>query len=220
MPKFNNVMLDLETLSTRSDACIIQIAAIAFDIETGELGPRFNAYVNEPDAALRGYVDTDTIAWWLQQRVASAMGVRLQPSSGALPLSDALTRFADWVRGLGCAFNDLRVWAHGASFDVPILLSAYSRAGREAPFRYRAPRDTRTLYEAAGMGEGQRRAPDPEREHDAQYDCEYQIAQVVEAYAALREQSDHAALYLGRIGDLSGERALCAGTAQNPTVVG
>ena len=55
---------------------------------------------------------------------------------------------------------------------------------------------------------------DETREHDAQYDCEYQIAQVVEAHAALREQSDHAALYLGRIGDLPGERD-AASTAPN-----
>src|SRR5690606_21752988 len=148
-------------------------------IETGELGRRFNVYVNEPDAQRRGYVDTDTIAWWLRQRVAGAMGARLQLSAGALSLSDALASFASWIKGLGCAFNDLRVWAHGASFDVPILYAGYSRIGHDAPFRYRAPRDTRTLYEAAGMGEGQRRAPNPDREHDAAYDCEYQIAQVV-----------------------------------------
>jgi hypothetical protein len=199
MPKFNHVMLDLETLSTRTDAAIIQIAAIAFDIETGELGPRFNAYVRE-DATIGqavGHVDLRTVGWWMQQRVAPAMGKAITDEDGAFSLAEALGAFAEWWEQ---GTDDVEqtcieaLWAHGSTFDIPILQTAFEVRCPEVyegkvPWHYRAPRDTRTLYVAAGMGEGQRRAPDPDREHDAQYDCEYQIAQVCEAYAKLRGPS-------------------------------
>lgn len=237
MPKFNNVMLDLETLSTRSDACIIQIAAIVFDIETGELGPRFNAYVNESSVvgAKVGHIDVSTVGFWMRQKFGPTLGAAIGDEDVLRCLKEALGEFDQWFAnlasddceddaprfdGMAESTEDLSLWSHGAGFDIPILASAYDRAELgEVPWHYRAPRDTRTLFALAPGG--MPRPPKYEtREHDAQYDCEYQIAQVCKAYAALREQSDHAALYLGRIGDLSGERALAAGTAQNPTVAG
>lgn len=204
MPKFNNVMLDLETLSTRSDACIIQIAAIAFDIETGELGPRFNAYVNESSlvGAKVGHIDVSTVGFWMRQKFGPTLGAAITSEDDALFLSEALSQFSQWFYDLTDeegddtkpAAEDVCVWAHGATFDIPILQNAFQERCPEVceagvPWHYRAPRDTRTLF-ALAPGGMPRQPKDETREHDAQYDCEYQVAQVCEAYKALQRQAE------------------------------
>lgn len=191
---FNHVMIDLETLSARTNACIIQIAAAAFNIETGEIGPRFNAYVAEPDESRRGHVDVAAVGWWMQQAFAPAMGVEIGACAEDRRLARALLNFGAWLQTLvtpGTAIHDLSVWSHGATFDIPLLAAAYERCDMRAPWHYRAPRDTRTLF-AVAPGGMPALSNDETRKHDAQYDCEYQVAQVCAAWAALREQSAEA----------------------------
>lgn len=200
MPKFNHVMLDLETLSTRSDAAIIQIAAIAFDIDTGELGPRFNAYVNESClvGAKVGHIDVSTVGFWMRQKFGPTLGATITDEDEQRGLAEALNEFDQWFANLAedtCEHDatpvvelseDISLWSHGAGFDIPILASAYARAEvGDVPWHYRAPRDTRTLF-ALAPGGMPRPPKDATREHDAQYDCEYQISQVVEAWGQVR----------------------------------
>lgn len=176
-------MLDLETLSTRTDAAIIQIAARAFDPQTGELGAVFDVYVR--DSA--GHVGVQTVAWWMQRGAAAYnMGAKLigpdaESERGALRL------FTYWLEAHAPACEAL--WSHGATFDIPLLAAAYGRHGLGVPWYYRAPRDTRTLY-ALAPGGVPALPKDPAREHCAVYDCEYQISQVCAALKALRTQAD------------------------------
>lgn len=194
MPTFNHVMLDLETLSLRTDACIIQIAAIAFDLETGELGPRFNAYVNESllVGAKVGHIDVSTVGFWMQQNFAPTLGKAITDEDEMQYLSGALCNFVEWYEAVEAEVPEGVIeglWSHGAGFDVPILSSAFYRAEvGPVPWHYRAPRDTRTLY-ALAPGGMPRPPKDETRKHDAQYDCECQIAQVCAAYAALLGRS-------------------------------
>ncbi len=193
---FNHVMVDLETLSTRVDACIIQIAAVAFDPETGELGPRFNAYVNETCliGARVGHIDVNTVAFWMSQKVSAAMGAAVGSEDTGLYLSEALGSFAEWLQEEVEHDGEVALeglWSHGATFDIPILQDAFERRCPEVcegkvPWHYRTPRDTRTLF-ALAPGGMPRPPKDETREHDARYDCEYQIAQVVEALRNLRK---------------------------------
>ena len=50
--KFGNIMVDLETLSTHTNASIIEIAAVEFNKETGEIGHIFHQSI---DASEWGY---------------------------------------------------------------------------------------------------------------------------------------------------------------------
>jgi hypothetical protein len=199
MPNFRHVMLDLETLSLRSDACIIQIAAVAFDIETGELGPRFNAYVNESclEGATIGHVDVSTVGFWMRQQFSQTLGEAITDEDERRDLYEALCEFNQWFADLAAdtceddaapvveTYEEISLWSHGAGFDIPILAAAYARALiGEVPWHYRAPRDTRTLY-ALAPGGMPRPPKDETREHDAQYDCEYQVAQVCGAWRAI-----------------------------------
>lgn len=56
---------------------------------------------------------------------------------------DQFTRLDRWA--------GLRLWTHGPGFDPPILEAAFHACGLPVPWFYRAPRDTRTLFDAAGI---------------------------------------------------------------------
>lgn len=187
----NHIMLDLETLSTRKDAAIIQIAALAFDPVTGEHGPWFNAFIRDPS----GHLNVQTIAWWMQQKPAARIGAAVADHNDGDTLNEraALQAFAEW---LGAAPVEA-LWSHGATFDIVLLENAYARQTppQPKPWSYRVERDTRTLY-ALAPGGMPAVAQDPERTHDAAYDCEVQVQQVVGALRALRQAEDHARSFL------------------------
>ena len=47
--KYGNVMIDLETLSTHTNAAIIEIGAVEFNKLTGEVGEKFNVIIEPSD---------------------------------------------------------------------------------------------------------------------------------------------------------------------------
>ncbi len=196
---FKDVMLDLETLAKGARAHIIQIAAIAFDRDTGELGARFNMYVRGAQSGRT--IDPDTVAWWMQQTVAPIMGAKLADAhdTEVENLWAALCDFQEWFQAQETAAGgagEVRVWAHGAPFDIPIVEDAFRELLEtdDGPWHYRAPRDTRTLFDVAGFDVNSI-PQDPDRAHDAEYDCELQIRQVCAALAKLRGiQNDAEAL--------------------------
>lgn len=181
MPKFSHVMLDLETLSVRTNAALLQIAAIAFDIETGELGPSFCAFINDPGKGV--HYAPETIRWWMQQPRAAIIAAQCEEHG--VEIVSALSALGTWLYEREDAHGELEgLWSHGLTFDVPILADAFERNDFTPPWHYRTPRDTRTLF-AVAPGGMPRPPKDETREHDALYDCEYQIQQVVEAWHAI-----------------------------------
>lgn len=187
-----HVMLDLETLSTRKNAAIVQIAAIAFDPLTGDIPlpvtGKFNRFVIDTD----GYIDPRTVAWWMQQKTAASLGKKIETCGVAL--DGALHDLREWYQEQP---NVAAVWSHGATFDIPIVEQRCSELGLQTPWHYRHPRDTRTLFALAPGGMPAVQGHGGELTHDALYDCEIQIKQVVGALAALREQRVQAELYTG-----------------------
>lgn len=65
-----HVMIDLETLSSKSNAAIVAIGAVMFDA----YGPHSNFYcqVDAKDCQRRGMdIDADTVMWWFKQSQAA-----------------------------------------------------------------------------------------------------------------------------------------------------
>lgn len=160
------IMLDIETLSTRSDAQIIQIGLLTAN-EKWERGDRRSATVDwhiEPT----GHIDPDTVFWWAKQDQA----VRDNVFAARHPLIHALYGVFGVVR---IAKND-QVWANGTSFDLPILENAFRSVGVPCPWNYWQGRDLRTLKSLvpktvlAGIKN--------EGAHDALADCDFQMAQL------------------------------------------
>jgi exodeoxyribonuclease VIII len=53
------------------------------------------------------------------------------------------------------------LWCHGATFDAPLLGELYRRAGIPTPWAWWNVRDTRTLYDLAGINNKDYAVPPP-----------------------------------------------------------
>ena len=184
-----DAMIDLETLGTRPGCVVLSAAALLFDADTGDTQDYVHTHFNIHEQILKFglQVQQDTQRWWLQQSDEAQTSAI---TSGSRPqlLKHGLTDLASVLKQANG-----RVWAQGASFDFPILSHLYRIAGVDAPWRFWAERDTRTLYEAASMVGFDRKAMDALREgvhHDALSDCEHQAWCVAVAKSTLRGESD------------------------------
>lgn len=102
--------------------------------------------------------DPRTVKWWSDQS-AEAQAAFANP----VDMREALISFAVWLeqRSTKRPFDFLHypdginkenvIWAHGPAFDVSILAAAYRAVGLPIPWHYRAPRDTRTAFDMAGI---------------------------------------------------------------------
>lgn len=176
-----DVMLDLETLSTRMNATILIIAAIKFNIKDKHISvdkmDKFYRRIDIESCKEVGlHVDENTVKWWDAQDEKIRTEVF---HSDRVPLKTALVEFTDWYNN---GIKPERIWSQGANFDIPILGEAYKYCGMEIPWKYWQARDTRTIYELAQMS--QRDLP-KNNLHHALYDCQRQICGVKESYRRL-----------------------------------
>lgn len=175
-----DVMLDIETLSTRNNASILAIAAIKFNSKTSHKNfddmEKFFAKVEiESCKSLDLHIDEKTVKWWEEQdkEIYNEMfgGVRED-------LKVILEKFKKWYG------NSEKIWSHGATFDIPILAEAYSRFGMETPWKFWNARDTRTLFDLAGITN--RDLPKNNLHHPL-HDCWRQIYGVKESMKRLKK---------------------------------
>lgn len=144
----NDLMVDIETLGLSKPA-ILSIAAVEFDIETGEPGMVFYRGVSLKSCIDIGLtVDAETFTWWLRQPDVSRDEVVKAISSGE-PIAAVLKDLSDFISELG----DVNVWSNGIGFDLRILSDAYRLCGLDIPWRYKNERDVRTLLSLAPVEE-------------------------------------------------------------------
>lgn len=141
--KPGNAMIDIEALGTKPGAAILSIDAVMFD-QAG-LGGTFCAPVLLESCVSVGLtIDPGTVTWWMRQSdEARAAAFR----DDAAPLWKVLGDFAAWFE----ANRATHPWCHGATFDVPLLDAAYKACGMTAPWEFWNVRDTRTLFDLAGV---------------------------------------------------------------------
>jgi hypothetical protein len=138
-----NIMLDLETMSSKPDAAIVSIGACTF-ADDGSITPNdwrntFYCVVDaENSQRVGGRVDAGTMKWWMQQ-TAEARAVFNAP--GAMTLVRALLAFERFCT----MWPEVCVWGNGASFDNVVLRQSYERLNGKAPWSYRGERCYRTL---------------------------------------------------------------------------
>lgn len=187
---YKDLMLDLETLDDGSDATIISIGAVVFNLDTFD-----DIYsVQYPERTFYTVVDTweqgkhgrtmnaETVLWWFQQNDAARQavcksGLRLEP---ALRLLHAFAKD-----------NEVeRLWGYGATFDNVIINNACKAYGIKPIVSYRNNMCMRTIVNLSGMG----RPDDLEglTAHHALADAQRQVIWLQRAYRALRGLPDHA----------------------------
>lgn len=166
-----HLMLDTETLGTRPGAVVTSVALVRF---SDEAHTTINLDIAEQQA-LGLEQDAATLEWWMQQSPEA----RAAAFSNPVPLRPALEHLSAWINWAALG-GDLLLWAHGASFDGPLLEEVYRRAGLTPPWHFWQLRDTRTLYDLAGIDKRNYDVPPP---HVALNDA---VGQVRAANAALR----------------------------------
>lgn len=172
----NDVMIDLETMGKRAGCAIVSIGAVIFDAKGGTLyGNEFYTNVALGSCIEAGLsLDGETVLWWLAQNEAA----RLKLSENPRPLRHALLGLTEF---LALMPKEPIVWAHGASFDPPILEAAYQACALPTPWKYGNVRDTRTIYAAANVWLDRTKGI----HHNALDDAKTQALSVIESYRRL-----------------------------------
>lgn len=172
------VMIDLETMSTRSNAAVLSIGAVAFDVESGQIGPEFCRNVDLDSSIKAGLVvDADTMRWWLQQNEQARAALFTSTS----PLPRVLMALEDFLR----QFPDAEIWCNGGSFDFPILKNAFGAVSITAPWHFRNERDMRTIVAIAKDLTGYQKPEHKGIAHSALDDAKHQAQIVIECYQRL-----------------------------------
>jgi hypothetical protein len=139
-----DIMLDLETLSTKPDATVLTFGACKFNPyrqEDIDKGIYFRINVDE-QITLGRDVDDSTVEWWSKQ----AEDVREE----ALGDGDRIT-LEQFTKELNRFIVGAKnIWAQGPVFDIVILENLYRQLGLPCPWQFWQIRDSRTLLSTHG----------------------------------------------------------------------
>lgn len=179
-PTPRDFSIDIETLSTRSNAAIVSVGISMFDLDAGTVERTYEAHVSN----IIGHVDMRTIVWWMQQDKAAQEATFTD--SGRQLIGKVLDDISKIIT------PDDRVWGNGATMDVTILESAYQSTGKKIPWRYWNIRDLRTLASVAeSLGLDVRAIRSQllvgQTAHSAIDDAVMQATLAVECYRILKE---------------------------------
>jgi exodeoxyribonuclease VIII len=142
-----HVMIDLETMSTESNAAICSIGAVKFTDE-GEVIDTFYCTVDVADCKKHGlHIDPNTVQWWSKQSKEALKMLRKDTK----PLVDALTDFSKWYGS-----TQYPTWGCGSDFDNVIIENAYKAAGMKRPWSAWKNRCYRTIREVIKIEEAER----------------------------------------------------------------
>lgn len=130
-----NIMVDLETMSTRSNAAICSIGAVKF--EGKEILDTFYCTIDLKTCKEAGmHISKETVKWWSEQNKEALREL----TRNNIPLKQALDDFEEWFGP-----KSLPVWGNGAVFDNTILANAYFNTNREPPWKCWDDRCYRTV---------------------------------------------------------------------------
>ena len=169
-----HLMVDLETLDTKTSATILTLGAVRFDPWTN--APMKELYLRvdlDSQDKLGCTVSDDTLNWWSKQNT-DVKEEAFDPRD-RIPIHEVMNQFH--ALAWGCS----HFWSHGATFDLVIIENIYRQIGKPLPWNFWQLRDTRTLFDLG---------VDPEMpqggKHDALQDAIRQAVGVQTVYAKLK----------------------------------
>lgn len=135
-----HLMIDIETLSTKSNAVIISIAAVNFDLDTGLIGDNFYQKTDIQSCLDRGlHIDGETVKWWLNQNTSALKDSLTETHS----ITKVLVDLISFIKNL--RQDNLQVWGNSARFDLGLLENAFNKCSLLIPWKHYYERDVRTL---------------------------------------------------------------------------
>lgn len=141
---YPDLMVDIETLDTTATATIMSIAAVPFDLVTGDTsGDPFHVTLDFYKQIEQGRTTSiETILWWGGQYES----VQLAVMEGKADLLETLLSLTKYI--IEHMEREFCIWSNSPSFDLAILKNAYGR-GMDVPWTYKQERDVRTILEIA-----------------------------------------------------------------------
>lgn len=141
-----NIALDLETLSTREDAAIIQIGCCIPNFDRVYLmegiSPEFEVTIRYEDClSSEFHKDHDTMNWWEKQSPLARNAV----FSGQDTYVDALDQLKFWLDSVTIMGAQVAIWGNGSDFDNRLLAYTADSLGYHRLWNFRNNRDLRTL---------------------------------------------------------------------------
>lgn len=183
-----DVMIDLETLATSTDAVVLTIGAVKFDPFGSDIKePAMDSFYVKIDIdscdELGLVANDDTIAWWAQQDKAA----QAEAFEGAdrIHIREAFDQLYKFCWGAK------RVWSNGAAFDIPICEHVYKKLNKAVPWQYWAVRDVRTAFD---LGINPHRPP--VLAHHALQDAWNQAVGIQNVYGVLRTSTTSGGTYI------------------------
>lgn len=208
--QYGNVMIDIETLSTHTNASILSIAAVEFNKFTGEIGKSFYVNISPSEWTNNGrHIDGNTIQWWLKQDKEARESLLNENNTSDLKTAlYNLSKFIDSCdnvlitdgRGnIAKQFkyyeevydvpeddknNKVIVWGNGSTMDITILQSAYEYFNMPTPWKYWAVNDVRTIVNLNPSIKKNMEFKGVK--HHPLADCEHQIKYLTETIKSLK----------------------------------
>jgi hypothetical protein len=183
-----DIMIDLETLATSTDAQILSIGAVRFDPFGKDVGEpdmdSFYVRVDIDSCNDKGLVSSDsTIEWWSQQS-KEAQEEAFNPE-GRIHVRDAFNQLYKFCWGAK------RVWANGSVFDIVICENVFNRLQKAIPWQYWQIRDVRTAFD---LGIDPKRPP--VLKHHALEDAWNQAVGIQNVFNTLRTSTTASGQYI------------------------
>lgn len=167
-----DVMLDLETMSTSANAAIVSIGACKFDIDFG-ITDKFEVVIDLQSCIKREFdIDGNTINWWLKQSDEARKNI----TKKGVDIKDALIQFHTFL-----GRENVRIWGNGADFDNAILANAFRKFGNYKPWNYGLNRCFRTIKASFHNIEVEKVGTHHKALDDAMYQATY-LLKLVEKY--------------------------------------
>ena len=168
-----DIMLDIETLSTRPESVVLTLGAVKFDPWATDVDTDSGLYVRcnvDEQINMGRHIQDETLEWWGKQ----AEDVREEAlgdhdRTGMNSMLDQLNRFL---------VGSNNIWCQGPAFDIVILENLYRQMERPTPWQFWQIRDSRTLF---GV-HGDPRDKGAKGAHNALIDCYYQARAVQQVY--------------------------------------
>lgn len=132
------IMIDLETLATSSNAVVLSIGAVAFDIPKNKIVDQFYCRISvEMQVKLGRDKDVNTINWWAKQSTEARNVFKEEEEHPLL----GLKRFSAFCK----KHTPIYVWGNGSSFDISIMETLFKDFGLREPWAYNRVMDLRTF---------------------------------------------------------------------------
>jgi hypothetical protein len=170
-----DVMLDLETLSTRPESVVLTMGAIKFNpFKQDDFGQTLYIRPDVDEQISNGrHVSDDTMNWWLDQ--PEEVREEALNTDDRMPIEEMLRTLNRFLVGVD------NIWAQGPIFDIGILENLYRQHNTPPPWKHWQIRDSRTIFGT----HGDPREVGRHNLHNALADCVYQAQGIQMVYHKL-----------------------------------